>query len=636
MSQFRVGGPLGRRSSGTDRLLGNRVLGIRVSGIRVSLAISLALVSLLVACRRETKPPPQDLPHSSSNDELGALRHESGARQLVSLGEDWQTEAFNNHAGSQLKRIGKLAMKGHATAEELAPYLAEGFRCQSLRPTDLAQVYSDEATTVLRGANLSASTTEFHNAEGLEQALAELLEPLAASSPEDRRIALKIIRVEPHDENVETQVRIEVFGRATEGSVQQVATWRCRWQRSQAGEKPQLEGIEVEDFEEVVVHGPYPTLFADCTPAVLGGNACYEEQLLPGTREWRGWLDASLTVNTFGFHGVAVGDVNGDGLEDLYVCQTGGLPNRLFLQQDDGTAKEVSREWQVNWLEPSYGVLLVDLDNDGDQDLVMSTLDRLMFLANEGDHFEHACSVSHSLAYTLTAADYDGDGNLDIYTCVYYGEDRQPGQLAYPVPYHDARNGGRNILWQNEIDGDEWQFIDATADAGLEHNNDRWSLGASWEDYDLDGDLDLYVSNDFGRNNLYQNNSGHFYDVAEEAGVEDGAFGMSVAWGDFNRDGWPDLYVSNMFSSAGNRVTYQRNFRGNDEEGTRAKFQYLARGNSLFQNTGKGTFEDVSAASGTMMGRWAWASRFIDINNDGWQDLLCTNGYLTNELKDDL
>ena len=130
----------------------------------------------------------------------------------------------------QLKHIGKLAMQGHATAEELAPYLAEGFQCQSLRPTDLTQVYSDEATTVLRGENLSASTPEFHNAEGLAEALADLLEPLADSSPQDRRTALKIIRVEPHEDHVVTQVRIEVFGRAAEGSVQQVATWNCRWQ----------------------------------------------------------------------------------------------------------------------------------------------------------------------------------------------------------------------------------------------------------------------------------------------------------------------------------------------------------------------------------------------------------------------
>ena len=89
------------------------------------------------------------------------------------------------------------------------------------------------------------------------------------------------------------------------------------------------------------------------------------------------------------------------------------------------------------------------------------------------------------------------------------------------------------------------------------------------------------------------------------------------------------LYVSNMFSSAGNRIAYQRQFQENADTETRAAFQRHARGNSLFLNSGDGSFRDVSVSAGVTMGRWAWGSRFVDINNDGWEDLFVANGFIT-------
>jgi hypothetical protein len=237
--------------------------------------------------------------------------------------------------------------------------------------------------------------------------------------------------------------------------------------------------------------------------------------------------------------------------------------------------------------------------------------------------------------YTGAAlADYDLDGDLDLYVCSY---DFWQSESAYdaPTPYYDARNGPPNLLFRNLGDG---RFEEATAAAGLMQNNDRFSFSAAWGDYDDDGDPDLYVANDFGRNNLYRNNGdGTFADVAAAAGVEDLAAGMSAAWGDYDNDGDLDLYVSNMWSSAGQRLTFNPQFANvAASEDLRGNYRRQARGNSLFRNRGDGTFEDVSLAAGVTMGRWAWGSDFVDLDNDGSLDLFVQNGYITGERLDDL
>jgi hypothetical protein len=182
-----------------------------------------------------------------------------------------------------------------------------------------------------------------------------------------------------------------------------------------------------------------------------------------------------------------------------------------------------------------------------------------------------------------------------------------------------------------------WQFNDVTEATGLNHNNNRFSYAAAWEDYDNDGDPDLYVANDFGRNNLYQNTKGRFVDVAAELGVEDMAAGMSATWADFNRDGHLDIYVGNMFSAAGNRITFQRQFKPGASNDMRAQYQRHARGNTLFQASSEGPgFRDVSVEQGVTMGRWAWGSIFVDLNNDGWEDLVVANGFISTEDTGDL
>jgi hypothetical protein len=333
-------------------------------------------------------------------------------------------------------------------------------------------------------------------------------------------------------------------------------------------------------------------------------------------------------------HGLAIGDVNGDALEDVYLCQPEGIPNLLLMREADGSVRDAAAEFGIDFLDSSTSALLVDLDNDGDHDLVVAMRLPVVILENTGGRFEPRFSLPPSgQLFSLAAADYDEDGLLDLYICRYmnFGPD---GKAPNPIPMHDAMNGGRNTLLRN-LGG--WKFEDVTGAVGLDHNNTRWSMAASWEDYDNDGDLDLYVANDYGRNCLYRcdrDSSGRvrFRDVAPQAGVEDMTTGMSVAWSDTNHDGRMDVYVSNMYSSAGRRVTYQKNFKkdvlGVDEDHIRA-IQYTALGNSLFQNGRDGKFQHASEIAGVRRGLWAWSSNFVDLNNDGWEDLLVANGFLT-------
>ncbi|MDG2123702.1 MAG: VCBS repeat-containing protein, partial [Verrucomicrobiales bacterium] len=293
--------------------------------------------------------------------------------------------------------------------------------------------------------------------------------------------------------------------------------------------------------------------------------------------------------------------------------------------------------------------LFVDFDNDGDQDVVLGLSWHLIFLRNDGPlagggmkftpRFRSACP---GMVYALAAADYDNDGDVDIYASGRYAKETLESEqqiLGLPVPYHDANNGGRSSLWRNE---GAMVFKDVTEETGVDANNTRFTLAASWDDYDNDGDQDLYIANDFGRNNLYRNNGKGadglvtFTDVAGAAGVEDLGAGMSVGWGDANGDGLMDVYVANMYSSAGHRVTEQAAFMEGVNQKTLAAFKRHARGNSLYVNNGDGTFRDATYPAGVNMGRWAWSSLFADLNNDGRQDLVVANGFISAESEDDL
>ncbi len=567
----------------------------------------------------------------------------------------WSTEILNVAAGKQLKILGAV-IKGSKplAADTISPLVTAGFRCPTLRPTDLTSVSSGAVFTVRRWAPPATSDESamlYRGPPGLAKALAGLVDGLGEQG--EIHTKLKITRIETSEPFFTTRIRFEASRVSTEDSRQLTAIWHGRWRYPQAevgttptspSGPPRLLELELESHEEVSTRGG--PLFADVTASALGHNDAYRRQVLPGIGHWLGRVSRIAGMSLFGHHGLAVGDVNGDGLEDIYACEAGGLPNRLYVQNADGTATEVSAAAGVDWLDWTPSALLIDLDNDGDQDLVAATRELLLLAENDGGgRFTPRRRMPNVVASpaSLAAADYDGDGDLDLYVCGYDGDPENRG-LPGPFPYHDAENGGRNALLRNLGD---FQLEDVTDRVGLGENNQRFSFAAAWEDVDNDGDMDLYVANDFGRNNLYLNDLGkwNFTDVAPAAGVEDVASGMSVAWGDVDRNGWMDLYVGNMFSSAGGRVAYQHAF--SDATGSAAPdLRRMARGNSLFLNAGGWNdspgggqtqlFRDASEAAGVTMGRWAWASKLADLDNDGWQDLVVANGYVSNEDSGDL
>ena len=237
---------------------------------------------------------------------------------------------------------------------------------------------------------------------------------------------------------------------------------------------------------------------------------------------------------------------------------------------------------------------------------------------------------------SVAAADYDRDGRLDLYFCcyVYY---QSEAQYRYPVPYHDAQNGPPNFLFRNRFDREPGYFEDVTAASGMDHNNNRFSFAGAWCDYNGDGWPDLYVTNDFGRKNLYRNSEGHFRDVAAEAGVEDLGPGMSAAWMDYDGDGRADLLVSNMWSSCGQRIVNDPAFGpAVKDPSLREAYRHHVKGNSLYHNNGDGTFKYTGAAEGVEICPWSWSCDGSDFDNDGVPELYIACGMVANNGSTDL
>ncbi len=439
-------------------------------------------------------------------------------------------------------------------------------------------------------------------------------------------------------ERLKTRGRYELVGRGLDfHREQRVGHWDLTWEPSPSGEFRLLCWQALGETQSRAIS----PIYAEITAAALGGNESYASQLLHGTDYWRTVLDGACGIDIYGHNGVSVGDIDGDGLDELYICQPGGLPNRLYRNRGDGTFEDITEFAGVGIIENTASALFVDVDNNGRQDLIVVRANGPLLFLNEGggkfrqkpDAFQFAQSPQGTFT-GAAVADYDRDGWLDIYFCLYvYYQGAE--QYKYPSPYYAAENGPPNFLMHNQRDG---TFRDVTRETGLDKNNTRYSFCCGWSDFNGDGWPDLYVVNDFGRKNLYRNNGDRtFTDIAAQAGVEDVGAGMSVCCSDYDNDGAQDLYVGNMWTAAGERITQQDVFKKNSPKAIRDLYYKHAMGNSLYRNRGHGdSFADATMASGTGNGRWAWSSDAWDFDHDGFPDLYIANGMVSGPSREDL
>jgi hypothetical protein len=333
--------------------------------------------------------------------------------------------------------------------------------------------------------------------------------------------------------------------------------------------------------------------------------------------------------------GAAIFDYDNDGWPDIFLVNGTTLDplpakkqptNHLYHNNRDGTFTDVTEKAGLSHSGWGQGVCIGDYDNDGNEDLFVTYYGKNILYHNNGNGtFTDVSEKSHVAgkgAWSTGCAfvDYDRDGKLDLFVATYVEFDIQtapaPGDRAScmwkGVPVMCGPRGlpwGKNMLYHNNGDG---TFADVTAKAKIDQTNGHYGFSVSTLDYDDDGWPDIYVACDSTPSILYHNNhDGTFADTAVVAGAafnEDGKeqAGMGSTVGDFNGDGHPDIFKTNF----------------SDDTAT------------LYRNNGDGTFDDVTFAAGLgLYTRYlGWGTMFLDVDNDGWLDLLLVNGHVYPEV----
>lgn len=341
--------------------------------------------------------------------------------------------------------------------------------------------------------------------------------------------------------------------------------------------------------------------------------------------------------------GVAVGDLNQDGLPDLYF--TGNMvPNKLYLNQGQLTFTDITEAAGVSGRRGAWntGVSLVDINADGRLDIYLcysgagseASRKNALYL-NEGlqegipKFREAAAEYGLDLASNTTQAlffDFDQDGDLDVYLLNHSIEDFQDFDPTF------VKNQRHPLAGDQLLRNDNGRFIDISEAAGIKGTPLGFGLGLAATDVNNDGWLDLYISNDYIEEDyLYINQGdGTFRDALKTQFGHTSHFSMGANVADINNDGWMDILSLDMLPEDNRR---QKLLYGPD---TYEKYQYMLRNgfyhqimrNMLQLNNGDGTFSEIGQLAGVSNTDWSWSPVFGDFDNDGWQDLFITNGYL--------
>ena len=354
---------------------------------------------------------------------------------------------------------------------------------------------------------------------------------------------------------------------------------------------------------------------------------------------------------------VSVVDVDQDGFDDLYVMVRMGR-NLLLRNRGDGTFEEMALDKELGVKGNSTCGLFADFDNDGDPDLLLGrSLENSAYFENNGSWFEEVKQEVDlpALTVSMSAADFNGDGLLDVYVSTYrlgslgsgtqgLGEVDPAGKwperflveedaAEFRKRYRDETSRTKKVNFLDQVGPPNVLLINQGGGkfrpAPKDHVLHLWknSLQATWSDIDEDGDPDLYIANDFAMDQLFRNDgAGGFTDITKEAGIDTYGFAMGASFGDYDQDGRQDLYVTNMFSKAGRRILSKF-------EGINPDYLKSVNGNVLYQQRGEGRFSVVSALEppGLLVAEagWSWGGQFGDFDNDGDLDLYAMSGYFT-------
>ena len=349
--------------------------------------------------------------------------------------------------------------------------------------------------------------------------------------------------------------------------------------------------------------------------------------------------------SAFQYPSVSVIDIDKDGFDDLFVTDRWQAA-QLLRNQGDGTFTDVTESSGLKVAELANCAYFADFDNDGDSDafIGISMGSSKMFTNHDGTFVpnESANELLEDTRFVLAASvvDINRDGLLDLYLSTYafgvgpvaswYEKTTRPTErfktrrrIEDQHTYVD-RGGPPNIVLMNRGDKFDWVRIDDT----LKQYRDTYQT--SWTDYDQDGDLDVYICNDFAPDMLLRNDTAQgsfeldFKDVTQEIiGTAAMNFAMGASWGDFDSDGDLDLYVSNMYSKAGMRIVSQL-------DDVDERIRVSAVGNFLYENeNGKlkqiaGPDDDQQHVSSV---GWSYGGQFADFDNDGHLDLYVPSGF---------